>query len=86
MLCPNTKAGALAPAAATSAITQSAMASTVASGVPWLRLWPGRSTASTEKPWLANQRVCSAHTLWSFCAPWTNTAQGRAGSKGLPPV
>jgi hypothetical protein len=25
-------------------------------------------------------------TLWSFCAPWMKTTQGRAASKGLPPV
>ena len=50
MLWPNTSTGARTPAAATSAMIQSAIASTVASGAPALRLWPGRSTASTANP------------------------------------
>ena len=57
-----------------------------AAGGPSLRPWPGRSSASTAWPWWANQRASSVQTLWSCSAPWTNTTQGSAGSKALPPV
>ena len=74
------------PAAVISASVQSASASTLASGAPALRPWPGWSTASTPRPWCAHQRASSVQPLWSCSAPWMNTTQGRAGSKGLPPV
>jgi hypothetical protein len=74
------------PAASISASTQSAMASTLFSAGPSLRMWPGRSTASTPWPWWAKKRASSVHTQWSFSAPWMNTTQGRLASKGLPPV
>ena len=85
MLWP-ASAACFTPAASSSASVQSAIASMLASAGPALRMWPGRSTASTPKPWFANQRASSVHTVWSFSAPWMNTMQGRAGSKGLPPV
>jgi hypothetical protein len=74
------------PAAASKASSQSAVASTLGSTGPALCPWPGRSSASTPYPWWAHQRDSRVHTLWSCSAPWMKTTQGRAGSKGLPPV
>ena len=85
MLWP-TSVAACTPAASSRATIQSACASTLGSSGPSERPWPGRSTASTEQPWWANQRLCRPHTLWSFSAPWMKTTVGRAGLKGLPPV
>jgi hypothetical protein len=85
MLCP-AKAARCTPAASSSASAQSANACTLVSAGPALRMWPGRSTASTAWPWCANQRASSVHTVWSLMAPWMNTMQGRPASKALPPV
>jgi hypothetical protein len=67
-------------------MTNCAASSTLAGGGPPLLQWPGRSTASTFQPWLANQRLCRIHTLWSLSTPWMKTTVGLAASKGLPPV
>jgi len=48
-----TSAACCTPAASSSAPTKSAAASTEAGASPPLRQWPGRSTASTLKPWFA---------------------------------
>ena len=52
MLWPTTCAFAT-HAASTNAATQSASASMEVRTAPGLRPWPGRSTASTPKPWWA---------------------------------
>ena len=49
----------------------------LASGAPALRPWPGRSGASTAKPWCANQRAASVQTLWSCSAPCRKTTAGQ---------
>ena len=48
-----TSAAFCTPAASSSAPMKSAAASTDAGASPPLRQWPGRSTASTLKPWFA---------------------------------
>jgi hypothetical protein len=85
MLWPASTARAT-PAASSRASSQSAIASTEAKAAPVLRPCPGRSGANTAQPACARLRLCSAHTEWSFWAPWSSTTTGSAGSNGLPPV
>ena len=67
------------PSASTTAANQSAMASIVSSGTPWLRPCPGRSMAAALNPCRAKYRDIITQMEWSIPAPWTNTMAGAPG-------